>query len=278
MTFRDRGIFSPSMDEFRASLRKEPVYNKWFTFAHELNRFGLDLLRDLGVPSEDSRKVIVCGLFVRAQQSFQVAILLAELGMLSDSRVVLRSAVEWAIALQGVEADNTFVNQLIDSHRLFQRKLARLVLGNPNYRSAHSPEEIKKMEETVNEISSIEASESRKLHDINWGQIAAKYCPDLYDLLYRLLSNDGTHVSLNGIQRFLVFDKSGTLTKVRVGPDICDLVSVLSAACLMMLWASWPFIRVSARLEGEERLRAYIQRFAELPHSEPADVRVEGSY
>ena len=187
MTFGDKGFFSPTMDDFQASLRKVPVFDQWFTFAHELNGFSLSLLWNHDVPSADNQKVTICALFVRAQQSFQAAVLLAELGMLSDARVVLRSAVEAAIALHGLEGDNKFIDQLVEDHRLHQRKVARLVLGNPNYKAAHSADEIKQMEDTIREVDSIEASKGRKLHDIKWDQVAAKYCKDLYDLLYRLL-------------------------------------------------------------------------------------------
>lgn len=278
MTFIDSGFLSPSMEKFRTCLRKVPAFDQWLTLAHELNGFSLSLMQNHDVPSGDHRRVTTCALFVRAQQSFQAAVLLAEFGMLLDARVVLRSAVEAVIALHGLEGDNTFIDQLVDAHRLYQRKVARLVLGNPDYKALHSPDEIRQMEDTIREVDAIEASERRKLHDIKWDQVAAKHCETLYDLLYRLLSNDGTHVNLTAVQRFLTFDTSDTLTGMRVGPDVSDLVGVLSAACVMILWASGPFMRVFAKSGGEERLRAYMQRFDALPHGEPADVNVEGNY
>jgi hypothetical protein len=278
MTFANDGFLSPSMQGFRASLRKVSTYDQWFQFAEDLNRFSLSILWNHEVPSADNQKVTTCALFVRAQQSFQAAVLLAELGMLSDARVVLRSAVEGAIALHGLEGDNTFIDQLVEAHRIYQRKIARLVLTNPDYKASHSAEQIKQMEETINEIDSIEAAKGGNLRDIKWDQVATKHCKDLYDLLYRLLSSDGTHTNLNAIQRFLSFDKNDELVGMKVGPDVTDLVDVLSMACLMLLWAVGPFIRVFAKQGYEEKLQEYMRRFTELPHSEPADVRVEGNY
>jgi hypothetical protein len=278
MTFGDKGFLSPTMEAFRASLRKVPTYDQWFNFAEELNGFGLSLLWNHDVPSADNRKVTTCALFVRGQQSFQAAIRLAELGMLSDARAVLRSAVEGAIALHGLESDNTFIDQLVEAHRIYQRKMARLVLDNPDYRVSHSTDQIKQMETTIIEVDSEETAKGRKLRDIKWEQVAAKHCKDLYNLLYRLLSSDGTHTNLNAIQRFLSFDQNEELIGMRVGPDTKDLVDVLSMACLMFLWTVGPFIRVFDKQEHEGKLQEYMRRYTELPHSEPSDVVVDGHY
>jgi hypothetical protein len=202
MTFANNGFLFPTMEAFRASLRKIPTYDQWFSFAEELNGFGLGMLWNHEVLTADNRNVTTCALFVRSQQSFQAAVLLAELGMLSDARVVLRSAVEGAIALHGLEGDNTFIDQLVEAHRIYQRKTACLVLHNPDYRASHSAEQIKEMEATIIEVDSEEVAKGRKLRDIKWEQVAAKHCIDLYNLLYRLLSSDGTHTNLNAIQRF----------------------------------------------------------------------------
>jgi len=107
---------------------------------------------------------------------------------------------------------------------------------------------------------------------------AAKHCKELYNLLYRLLSSDGTHTNLNAIQRFLSFDQNEVLVGMRVGPDTTDLVDVLSMACLMFMWAVGPFIRVFDKLEHEAKLQEYMRRYTELPHDEPNNVRVEGHY
>jgi len=277
MTFAQDGFLSPSMESFRASLRKVATYDQWFQFAADLNTFSLELLWNHDVPAHDNQKVASCALFVRAQHSFQAAVLLAKSGMLSDSRAVLRSAVEGAIALHGLESDNTFIEQLVEGHMVYQRKIARLVLNNPDYKASHSAEQIRQMQETIADVDAFEQGKHRNLREINWDQVAAKHCKDLYNLLYRLLSSDGTHTNLNAIQRFLSFEGE-ELVGLKVGPDITDLVDVLSMACLMLMWAVGPFIRVFAKQGAEAKLQKYMRRFTELPHSEPPDARVEGNF
>ena len=66
------------MDRFRASLRTVPSYNLWLEFAEDPNRLGLDMLRDNETLRHDNQKITVAALFVRAHQSLQAALLLAE--------------------------------------------------------------------------------------------------------------------------------------------------------------------------------------------------------
>jgi hypothetical protein len=86
MTFKTDGFLSPTMEEFRTSLRDVPAYKLWLEFAEELNRLGWDMLEDHETPTTDNQRLIISVLFIRAHQSFQAAITLVEKGMLVDAR------------------------------------------------------------------------------------------------------------------------------------------------------------------------------------------------
>lgn len=278
MTFDTDGFFSPTIERFRVSVREVPAYKLWFEFAEGLNRLGLEMLQGHEVPRHDNQGVTIAALFVRGHQSFQAALLLAERGMLGDARVVLRSAVEGAIALNALANDAAFVDQLIAAHRLNQRKIARLTLNNPIHRSFYAPAEIAQMQETVSEVDAEEAVAGNKLSDINWADVAVKHCKDLYELLYRQLSGDGTHTNINAIHRHLQFDATGQLTGMKVGPTTDDLIGVLKGACLMFLWAADPFARAANQDTVRTKIQAAIQRFGALPLDEPADVTVTPNF
>jgi hypothetical protein len=64
-------------------------FKAWFDYALGLNRIGLDLLRTVSTPSTDPRLFSMHAHFVRAHQSFQAALLLAERGLVPDARTVL---------------------------------------------------------------------------------------------------------------------------------------------------------------------------------------------
>lgn len=101
----------------------------------------------------------------------------------------------------------------------------------------------------------------------NWADVALKHCKDLYQLLYRLLSADGTH-------RQVAYDTNQQITELKNGPDTADLVETLKAACLMFIWAADPFARAFDLTAIAGRLQKQLQRFTELPPDEPANVTV----
>ncbi len=277
MTFKIDGFLSNTMEGFRASLRNVPSYKLWLEFALELNRLGWEMLEDHETPTNDNQRLIISVLFIRAHQSFQAALKLIEIGMLADARVVLRSAVEGAIALNALAKDSTFDSQLIEAHLYNQRKTARIVLNTPEYRAGHATSEITQMEATIKDITDQEATAGREFRDITWATVAAKHCPDLYDLLYRALSNDGTHTNVNAIHRFLEFDNSNGLTGLRFGPSTHDMVGVIKMACLMFMWASDPFVRVHA-LQYQPQIADKLSQFSGMPGGEPSNVTVAARF
>lgn len=273
MSFKTDGFLSPTMEEFRNSLRKIPAYKLWLEFAEGLNRLGWDMLEEHETPKTDNQRLLISVLFIRAHQSLQAAIILIEKGMLADARVVLRSAVEGAMALNALANDPSFDRQLIEAHLYNQKKTARIVLNTPEYRSHQRATEIAQMEGTIDEVSQKEAAAGREFRDITWASVAAKHCRDLYDLLYRPLSNDGTHTNINTIHRFLEFDDSSRLTGLRFGPSTQDMVDVLKRACLMFLWAADPFARAHA-LGFRQGIADQLKLFDAMPGEEPPNVSV----
>jgi hypothetical protein len=235
MSFDTLGFRSPVMEQFRSTLRAVPAFKAWLDFGDDLNRLGLQMLDGLDAPLDDNQRLTIAALFVRAHKSLQAAVILAETGLVGDARAVLRSAVEGAIAINALAADPNFLNQLIEAHRMNQRKKLHVVLKDSNYRAPYSAAEIAKMEATIKEIDDIEASANRKLVDVNWADVALKHCKDLHDLPYRLLSADGTHTTIDSINRVFDYDAAKNITNLKIGPDIANLVETLRAACLMFL-------------------------------------------
>jgi Family of unknown function (DUF5677) len=279
VSFANEGFRSPTMARFRDSVRTIPAYKAWFDFADDLNRLGLDMLRDLDVPRHDRQRLTIAILFVRAHKSLQASLHLAELGLVSDARVVLRSAVEGTIALNALANDPAFLDQLIEAHYYNQRKTARVILGDSVYRATYSPGQIAEMEATVRDVDAREkAVAPLKFGDPNWSNVAQIHCKDLYQTLYRLLSSDGTHTTINAIHRHVGYDANQQIEELKIGPDTADLVETLKAACLVFLWAADPFARAFALSDAAARLQTQLQRFNVLPQDEPANVSVTGNF
>ncbi len=269
MSFEVDGFFSPEIERFRQAVLADPSFKPWFDYAGGLNRVGFDLLRHASTPLDDRRLFTMYGHFIRAIHTFQGAILMAERGMIPNARILLRSGVESAIAICALAKDEALVDEMIAAHRLYQRKLARLVVDNPSYRSHYSDAEIASMRATIAEVDSIEATAGKKLKEINWADTAAAHCFDLYNLLYRTLSSDGTHATVNSLNRLLEVDANQRATAFKVAPDTDGLVETLSAACLLFLWSADPFAATFGRADITAELAERLRRFGELPGAFP---------
>jgi Family of unknown function (DUF5677) len=199
--------FFGSESTFGAYVRSRPESKPWFDLADDLARKGVDLLRQHSAPISDRQHFTFSGVFVRAHQSFQAAILLAENGMIGDARTAIRSAAESGIALHALAVDPTFVDQLVAAHHRRQRIIANVTLQNPEYRKSYSAEDIARMEALI--------ADATPIPDIKWEQVAAKHCPDLYQLVYRQASAD-VHVTAHSIQRYFVFDANERVQSLNV--------------------------------------------------------------
>jgi uncharacterized protein DUF5677 len=268
MSFERDGFFSPDLDQFRTAMRTTGPSKVWFDYALDLNRIGFDLLRTAATSRTENALFAMHGIFVRTHQSFQAALVLAERGLIGDARTVVRSGIEGAIAIQALGADASFVQRLIDTHHVNQRKTARLLLGAPQYLATYSQADIAAMRAAVAAVDAMETP-TRRLRDISWADVAAKHCPDLYQLLYRSFSNDGTHATLSSLDRYVVADANMQITAFKVAPDGAGVVEVLSGACLLFIWAVDPFAAAANRPDITERIAEQLQRFGTLPGAFP---------
>ena len=186
-----------------------------FDYALGLNRLGFDMLRRMQTKRSDRRQFTLNAHFVRVHRSFQSALILAERGQVPDARVVLRSAVEGAIAINALAKDEGFVDQMVEAHHRSQRTLARVPIAK--FGASWPSEDIAIMNAAIGVADAYEASKGKELTDIKWEQVAEKHCPNLYQFLYRNLSSDGTHATVNSLERFLVADERGEVDALQRG-------------------------------------------------------------
>lgn len=252
-------------------MRSTAPSKAWFDYALDLNRIGVDLLRNATTACTENAIFAMHGIFVRTHQSFQAALLLAERGLIGDARTVLRSGFEGAIAIQALVADPAFVQRLIEAHHLNQRKVARLLLANPDYLATYGPAEISAMQAVVANVDAMETAPNPKLRDINWADIALNHCPDLYQLLYRSFSSDGTHVTLTSLDRYVEADANMQITAFKAAPDGEGVVEALSAACLLFMWAADPFAAAVNRSDVTAQIKKELHRFGTLPDAFPGE-------
>jgi hypothetical protein len=270
MTFETEGFFSKEIDGFRQHVRTTEPFNKWFDYALGLVRIGFEMLGPLETALSDERQLYLNTAFVRVHQALQTALVLAERGLMLDARVVLRSGVEFAIAINALANDAGFVEQLKDAHYRSRRTLARVV--KQYVAREYTPEQLAHMDEAIAEADKREAAKGvdakgRKIEltDIKWEQVANAHSHELYQLLYRSMSADGTHATLDALQRFLVVDATGEIKALKVAPDTEGLLEALTGATLMFAWAAAPFAASNGLTTAVDTIQAKVQEFGTLP-------------
>ena len=271
LSFETLGFTSPDMNEFVAAVTTQEPTKAWFAFAHDLNRFAFEIIRDHPTPPpSDTQRFTLAALFLRAHQSAQAAAILAERGMIGDARTVLRTAVEGVIAMFALAASAEFIEQLTDDTVLNRAKLAGIVLDESIFTASYGKLEVAQMKATVAEAKALLDQRGKKSgwRPIIWEQIAAKQCPKLYTLLYRPLSSDGTHTNLDAVNRHVTTDGQGNVIGLKGGPDASGIAEVLKYATLMLLWAIDPISRAFPSDGLDDRIQGYTRRFQELSGSE----------
>ncbi len=126
----------------------------------------------------------------------------------------------------------------------------------------------------VTEIEALKGQPGKEPKGINWADVSKKHCKDLYQLLYRSLSADGVHTTIDALNRHVEADANMQITGLKGGPDFEGLIDTLGAACLTFLWAAEPFVRAFDRNDIQARVQEQIRRFRLLPDAEPNSTAV----
>ena len=201
--FETYGYLSDEIDGFRTVVRTKAPYKQWFDFAQELNLFGSEAIRAHKFDQSDTQQMTISALFIRTHQSLQAAMVLSERGMIADARTVLRTLVESAIAQIALAADAGVVDQLVAAHHKHQLTTCRELLADRKYLEQLLPEQIAQLQTTVAELELLKGVPGKDPRQINWADLAKTHCPELYLLLYRPLSADGVHTTVDAINRHL---------------------------------------------------------------------------
>ena len=268
MSVKESGFLSVEMDGVRHAIRNQPVTKPWFELADDFNRLGHALMDGHRTPLDDNRKLMASGVFVLVHKSFQAALILAEVGLSGESNTILRRAVEGAIALHALESDPRFVARLMGSYLSNQEKVAQMVTCSSDYRGHLDAEQVGRLQATA------QGNDTRSLCSpvggfrINWEQEAKDHCKDLYDLVYRPLSQHGTHITIGTIHQQFSTDEHGKINAIKLGPDTEGLELTLKFACLILAGAARAFANMFGKQQFGDRLQDLQGRCGRILDSE----------
>lgn len=225
------GFLSPNLDTWRQEVREAAT--DWFTLAEDINSASVAILVTLAPSIGSDRELGAAALFARALQSFEAVILLAERGMLADAGALARNIVESTIFLGGLAMIPDFPQRLAESNNKHFASMAKALacLLEDDLGDSEAATDMRTMLDDVK-------AKGYVLKDINLLQLAQEigFGP-LYQVVYRKLSGDSAHASLEAINRHFVRNASGRIEKLRFSPQREGLENILSAAITAFLGA-----------------------------------------
>lgn len=252
------GFLGSAAREWAARIRAENA--DWIAHAESLSRVGQGLLRVIKWRSGESQPMLVGLFFGRALSAFQAALILTERGMIAEARTIARSCLETAFCLNAAARDQEFVNELVAAEMAHKRIAARW-LSNPNNAARQHLEG-----NTATEVDAfLEKVANQELQKLDLYRIARKAgMEDLYNLLYRLLSNDSAHPSIGSLERYVQLDHEGNATSFKWGPDFDNVHDSIMAACEAFLCSLKTALEMFGDYSLKEEFSSCLERHREL--------------
>ncbi|WP_175805410.1 DUF5677 domain-containing protein [Burkholderia ambifaria] len=219
------------------TLRHE--FSPWFNAAERFNALAMQVLPNVKPASDSNQQVVAAALYGRALASYQAAFLLAERGLISDARTVVRAAAETVIILSAVVKDSGVCDLLFDRHVWHHAKLRRAWLNDPQALAHMTPDLIATVKKTLAEIEAqFSQAKALKKDPVAISDLAKKAeVMALYNGVYRLTSGDAAHTTLDSLNRHIRVDSNGDIAGMKFGPSGDDLPQTLADAMSVLGFA-----------------------------------------
>ena len=240
------GFLSPDIIQAREENRARHASE--FEMVAEFNREAQFALLTVGTLPRTKQNLFASGYYIRGLQSLQGAVLVAELGLMSEGYTLLRSGLETLFHLGATISSDDFVEHLARDHV----KRMRTTIGG--YKKAVTDPEV--------DTTDLEALLASMLPDgVDPGTMSieavakrADLSP-LYDGAYRSLSHAHAHPSLLSLASIWEKDDDHQTSGVRWGPERGDddeLPTFLMLVCTVMFYFLVQWARLLVKVHGGE--------------------------
>lgn len=219
--FNEKGYLGEQIVEFTRSV--ETKYPKFFNTAYKINEVTQRLKSDFAIHNEDPQEVLSACLFLRILNGIQAVVILCKLGLVFDTKVILRSIIEGHFLLKAVCEDLEFAKKYVltdKSRRLKWMNIAKNT-KDPYLESAREYATKERMEELNKEIA------NDKITDISIEELARiAGMESTYNTAYRLLSEE-VHCLPRSLEHYLGINAEGKITDFPWGPSDDDIPLIL---------------------------------------------------
>jgi hypothetical protein len=259
MSLQSDGYLSPDMPKWIAKHRAE--HAPWFNLVDRLSRIAHRLMLDARITGGDNESMLMVLFYARAMSSFQGAVVLVERGMTVEANTLARSCLESAFYLGAVANDPAFIDRLISSNTGHKKKVATWLTSTGAAVTELTDEQKKRVGDFLEDLKTSGTATA----SIVMEQAAQKAkLGDIYELVYRDLSNRAAHPTLDALLRHIEQDANGEVVGLRFGPDATDIRETILAMTTAMFCAMSPFMDKFPSTACETEIGACWQLHTEL--------------
>jgi len=227
-TINEIGFLSEEIIGYIKKHRKD--YAEYFSLCEDIGRLSHKIMFSIEIHNEYLPEILGASLLARAVSNFQGSVLLAERGMINESKALLRCMLEVMFAVVAIAKDKSFAYDLVKVD-VFKRKRALKACE----RSANagvkffSQEDVKKVLEQLGKEIEQEVKRT-DIKNISTRCIAKKAgLETIYDSEYSILSST-IHADLRDLEQYLDMKNGGKLGSMLWGPNDKDIDIVLLGA------------------------------------------------
>jgi hypothetical protein len=224
MSLQTDGYLSPDLAKWITKHRTE--HTSAFALVDRLSRVAQEVMLGAEVPKGDNRALLILLFFARSLSSFQGAVLLAERGMTVEAQTLARSCLESAFFLAAAAADADFADRLVSSDAAHKKEVVRWLTSPEAAVTELPPEQLDRLRGFLDNLKNA-APRATPLSIKQAADVA--HLSDIYETVYRDLSDRAAHPSLNSLLRHIEVDDHGNAVTLRFGPETKDLPETIIA-------------------------------------------------
>ena len=209
-------------------------YRNLFELADETNELCQSSMFELEPHSKHLQELLIASLFLRALSGYQATILLAERGMVSESRVMARTMLETVFLLSAIQKEPQLANDYAreDQHNRLKLLNKFKALHGGNLPADISPNEIVELENELKQDPGRNQSKVRSTEE--WAIKAGLH--DWYLSAYAMLSMS-VHTKARDVEDYMIRDTKEEVRGFQWGPSIFGIQEVVMTAIEAMLIA-----------------------------------------
>lgn len=251
MTIDNEGYLSKDMVNIQMGILEKS--SEYFELARKVNKHAHSLKFMLDIHSRNAQEVIAASILVSLLESFNSIYILSSQGLVSDSKIILRSLLEKTLKLKYIVLSYENASNYIRQSEINRLKLMNVILNDQQGSFSETVKKAIKKEERdllSKQIKNEEIPSPLKIEELAQKTGMLVY----YNNVYRLL-NDDVHSNSSSLARFIETNEMGDITKLNWFSsfnDITSEVNIIIFTAIALLISSIESINELFKIEDEK--------------------------